>query len=206
MSPDRARLRQMHRKISLWEAIGGGPANFPNYDTRTGLGYGTQSGFHAQRQSRSTYPYKDFDTFGEEDEGEDEEVDDILTVKARNKVGQGAGGGMDPFASKKTDPFYFVGSATKLNSFVEAVGRNTSAGSISPLPGLYKKRQRSIGGTYSSNPISPATTVHNHKSTPHGYSKSSLPADEFIEPEEDKAMENLRSVIRAYHRSNLLRK
>jgi len=194
----------MPRKISLWEAIGGGPANFPNYDARTGLGYGTQSGFHAQRQYQGTFPYKNPDSFGEEED--EEEVDDTLTRKAQKKVGRGAGGSPDQFNQRKTDPFYFVGAATKLNSFVESVGMNRSKGSISPIPDLYKNREGTVGGVYSSNPISPSTTLFNHDSTPHGFSKASLPEDEFLEPEEDEAMENLRSVIRAYHRANLLRK
>ena len=203
MLPVRARPRRMPRKQTLWEAIGGGPANFPNYDSRTGLGYGTQSGFHAQRQYQGTYPYKEPDTFAEDDE---DDVDDNLTRKAQNKTGQGAGGSPDQFNQRRVDPFYFVGAATSLSGFAEAVARNNTRGSMSPMPDLYKGREGTVGGVYSSNPVSPATTTFNHYSTPHGYSKAPLPEDEFIEPEEDEAMENLRSVIRAYHRSNLLRK
>ena len=77
---------------------------------------------------------------------------------------------------------------------------------MSPIPDLYKGREGTIGGVYSSNPVSPTTNFFNHNSTLHGYSKASLPVEEFIEPEEDETMEKLRSVIRAYHRSNLLRK
>jgi hypothetical protein len=196
----------MPRKRSLWEAIGGGPANLPNYDSRTGLGYGTQSGFHAQRQYQGTYPYKEPDQFADEDDAGEDDVDSDLTKKAQNKVGRGAGGSPDQFNQRRVDPFYFVGSATTMSGFSEAVARNSTKGSMSPLPGLYKNREGSIGGVYSSNPVSPATTAFNHYSTAHGYSKAPLPEDEFIEPEEDEAMQNLRSVIRAYHASNLLRK
>jgi len=203
MLPDSHRQRLM--PPSLWEAISS-PANFPNYDTRTGLGYGTQSGYHAQRSYQGSFPYKDPDKYADDvEEEEDEEIDTNLTAKARHKVGSPITPS-DPYASRSTDPFYFVGSATPLNAFMESVVQNSSKGSIVAKPGIYKRKNAVVGGGYVGSPVSPVKDINNHKSTPHGYSKASLPVEDFIEPQEDETLQKLRSVIRAYHSANLLRK
>lgn len=191
-------------RLSLWEAISS-PANFPNYDTRTGLGYGTQSGYHSQRSYQGSFPYRDPDPYADDAEGEDE-VDRDLTTKARNKAGASVTP-VDPYAARSTDPFYFVGSATPLNAFMESVTQNSSKGSIVAKPGMYKRKNAVVGGGgYVGSPVSPVKDINNHKSTPHGYSKASLPIEDYIESIEDENLQNLRSVIRAYHSANLLRK
>lgn len=195
-------LLQRLMRLSLWEAISS-PANFPNYDTRTGLGYGTQSGYHAQRSYQGSFPYRDHDPYADDVEEEDE-VDSDLTTKARNKTASSITPS-DPYAARSTDPFYFVGAATPLSAFMEAVVQNSSKGSIVAKPGMYKRKIAVVGG-YVGSPVSPVKDINNHKSTPHGYSKASLPIEDYIEPIEDKTLQNLRSVIRAYHSANLLRK
>lgn len=194
--------QRMLRKISLWEAIGGGPANLPNYDRREDLGYGTtKSKFHAPRQYQGTYPYRE----PVEEIDDDEEIDSSLTTKLQNKASPGGYSG-DPYATNKVNPFYFVGAATSLNAFSESVAPNRSKGSIVPIPGLYKRKQAIAGGVNSTSPVSPFKQVLNTKSTPHGYSKAPLPVDEFFDEPEDETLQKLRSVIRAYHSANLLRK
>lgn len=198
-------LQQRLMRLSLWEAISS-PANFPNYDTRTGLGYGTQSGYHAQRSYQGSFPYRDPDKYADDvEEEEEEDVDASLTARARNKVGSPISPS-DPYASRSTDPFYFVGAATPLNAFMESIVQNRSAGSIVAKPGLYKRKNAVVGGGYVGSPVSRAKDINNIKSTPHGYSKASLPATDFFEEPEDETLQNLRSVIRAYHSANLLRK
>ena len=90
------------RPKSLWEAIGGGPANFPNYDARTGLGYGTQSGFHAHRQYQGTYPYRE-PLSDNEEAANDEEHDANLDSKVSKSVFSAVN-----FGNNKTNYMLFV--------------------------------------------------------------------------------------------------
>jgi hypothetical protein len=89
---------------------------------------------------------------------------------------------------------------------MESIGQNRSKGSMVAKPGIYKRKNAVVGGGYVGSPVSPVKDINNFKSTPHGYSKASLPITDFIEEPEDETLQNLRSVIRAYHSANLLRK
>lgn len=198
-------------KISLWEAIGS-PANFPNYDSRTGLGYGTNSGFHSSRKYQGTYPYKEpvegqFLSSADEDDQDDEDLDlddeDLqFSFAFRNKVSTNPP--VDPYAVKKTDPYYYYGSATPTGMFGEAIGMNRSKGSISPKPNLYKNKQAVSGDGYVGASIRPFQTIIHRSSTPHGYSKAPIPLDSEV-IEDDKTLLRLRELIRMYHKANLSR-
>jgi len=176
----------------LWEAIGGGPANVPNYDTRTGLGYGTQSGFHAQRQYQGSYPYKEppsDDELEVDEEERDEEFDSKVSKKISSYVPT------DGLATKKNDPFYFAGSATRF----ESIARNNTKGSISPIPDLYKGRDSGLMG---SNTWQYAKEVLRTKATPHGTEFAPI----FLEPSDDQEeapeIQKLRELIRTIFDSN----
>lgn len=178
--------------MKLWEAISS-PANFPNYDSRTGLGYGTQTGFHSQRQYQSSYPY--IDEPEDLDDGE-EVIDDQMAVKVQNKVGSRRVN--DPLATKKSDPFYFVGAATPLNIGEAYGGASRSKTSIVPrFQGgkLYPQIQAVMGsgGTTLNRVYKP---IMGTKSTPHGFSKSSIPIDPSEDQLRDEATEHIRELTR----------
>lgn len=176
----------------LWEAIGGGPANFPNYDARTGLGYGTQSGFHAPRQYQGSYPYKEPPSENEIEIG-DEERDAEFDSKVSKKISSYVPS--DSLATNKSDPFYFVGSATRL----EAIARNSTRGSMVPKPDLYKGRDSGMMG---SNPSQITKSILRTKSTPHGTQFAPI----FLEPSEDQEkapeLQSLRDLIRVIFDAN----
>ena len=193
----------MPRNRKIREALGGSPANFPNYDTRTGLGYGAPTGFHNSRQSAGTYPYREpVENEGEEDV-DDEEFDIGDAAEFRNKLGGAPY--KDPYASRKTDPFYYYGSATPTGMFGEAVAMNRSRGSISPKPNLYKGKEAVSGGGYVGASIRPFQVIIHNRSTPHGWSKSTYPLDTQEEEDEDETLMKLRELIRGYHNANLSR-
>jgi len=192
----------MPRNRKIREALGGSPANFPNYDTRTGLGYGAPTGFHKSRQSAGTFPYREPVDDDEEIEDDEEfEVEDA--AEFRNKLGGAPY--KDPYASRKTDPFYYYGSATPTGMFGEAVAMNRSKGSISPKPNLYKGKEAVSGGGYVGASIRPFQVIIHNRSTPHGWSKSTYPLDNNEEEEEDETLQKLRELIRGYHIANLSR-
>jgi hypothetical protein len=197
-----------HKKISLWEAISS-PANFPNYDSRTGLGYGTQTGFHSPRQSSVSYPYIEEDDFQEEEneqeneESVDDENIDTSIHKFFNKIGPSIP--YDPYAQRKTDRSYYYGSNTPTGMFAEAIAMNRSKGSISPKPDLYKKKQAVSGDGYVGASIRPFQTIIHNQSTTHGWSKSSYDAFDYFENEDDETIENIRKIVRFYHKMNLRR-
>jgi hypothetical protein len=176
----------MHHK-TLWEAIGGGPANFPNYDARTSLGYGTQSGYHAHREYQSTYPYREPLSDYEED-ANDEDYDEEFGAEINKKLSSYTPS--DGLATKKSDPFYYFGAATRL----ESIARNQTRGSMVPKPTLYKKRDGVIAG---SNQWQVTKDILRTNATPHGTQFSSI----ILEPSDDqkKAPElvKLRQTIRA---------
>jgi hypothetical protein len=192
----------MHRKKSLWEAISS-PANFPNYDARTGLGYGTQSGFHASREYPGTFPY--LEPSEDLDDVEDVEFEREDAEEFRNKLGGAPY--KEPYSSRKTDPFYYYGSATPSGMFGEAVGPNRTRGSISPLPGLYKGKEAVSGGGYVGASVRPFQVIIHNRSTPHGWNKSIHPIEEPVSDEEDdtEPIDILRKVIRKYHIANMSR-
>jgi len=181
----------MPRK-SLWEAIGGGPANFPNYDARTGLGYGTQSGFHAQRQYQGSYPYKEppsDDELEVDEEERDEELDSKVSRKISSYVPS------DGLATKKNDPFYFFGAATRFESVV----RNNTRGSMVPKPDLYAGRDSGMVG---SNQWQYTKEILRTKGNPHGTQFAPI----FLDPSEDQEdapeLQTVRELIRAISDEN----
>jgi len=181
---------------TLWEAIGGGPANFPNYDTRTGLGYGTQSGFHAQRQYQGTYPYREPLSDNEEEANEEErdaEFDSKVSKKLSSYVPS------DPLATKKSDPFYYFGAATRIESFV----RNQTKGSMVPIPDLYKGRG---SGMMATNTWQVTKPILNSKSSPHGTQFASIILDPSEEQEEDQTIQRLRKIIRTIFDENEIKR
>ena len=195
----------------LWEAISS-PANFPNYDSRRGLGYAAPTGFHASRQYQGSYPYKEppeehEDLTGDPDADESEEESDPseigFAMKFRNKVSTVPA--VDPYATKKSDPYYYYGSATPTGMFGEAVAMNRSKGSISPKPTLYKGKEAVAGDGYVGSSIRPFQVIIHNRSTTHGYSKAPIPLETSPEEEEDETLEKLRKVIRGYHLANLSR-
>jgi hypothetical protein len=191
-----------HKKLTLWEAISS-PANFPNYDSRTGLGYGTQTGFHSPRTSASSYPYIEDDEFDfDDEEDEDEDVANISTHQFANKIGVGSSS-YDPYAQRKTDKSYYYGSNTPTGMFAEAVAMNRTKGSISPKPDLYKKKQAVAGDGYVGASIRPFQTIIHNQSTTHGWSKSSYDAHDYFENEDDETIENIRKIVNLYHKMNL---
>jgi hypothetical protein len=196
-----------HKKITLWEAINS-PANFPNYDSRTGLGYGTQSGFHNPRQSSSSYPYIEEDSFEDEeldyDDENSDDIEDPPSYEFFNKIGSSPIP-YDPYAQRKTDKSYYYGSNTPTGMFGEAIAMNRSKGSISPKPDLYKKKQAVSGDGYVGASIRPFQTIIHNQSTTHGWSKSSYDAFDYFENEDDETIENIRKIVNFYHKMNLRR-
>jgi hypothetical protein len=174
------------------EAIGGGPANFPNYDARTGLGYGTQSGYHDQRQYQGSYPYKEPPSELEQ-LANDEEYDEEFDHKVSKKISAYAP--TDGLATKKNDPFYFFGAATRF----ESIARNQTKGSISPIPDLYANRD---SGMIGSNTWQNTKNVLRTRSTPYGTEKSSILLDPSDEQAEDPTISHLRELIRAIFIAN----
>lgn len=176
----------------LWEAIGGGPANYPNYDARTGLGYGTQSGFHAQRQYQGSFPYKEppsDDELEVDEEERDEEFDSKVSRKLSTYIPS------DDLATKKVNPFYFAGAATKL----ESIARNSTRGSMVPKPNLYKGRDSGVVG---SNPWQVTKDILRTKSTPHGTQFAPIFLDPSEDQEEAPEVSRLRELVRAIFDSN----
>jgi len=180
------------RKKKIQEAIGGGPANFPNYDARTGLGYGTQSGFHDQRQYQDSYPYKE-EPSEIEKEIDDEEIDDELDHKVSKKIS--AYVPTDNLAVKKTDPFYFFGAATRF----ESVARNQTRASMVPFPDLYDNRE---SGMMATNQWQNTKNVLRTRGTPHGTQRSSILLDPSEDQNEDPTLIKLRELIRTIFVAN----
>lgn len=195
----------------LWEAISS-PANFPNYDARTGLGYGAKTGFHAQRSYQSSFPYRDADPNHEEVEGDEEDDEELIwdpeaeiaNRDFHNKIGVTPY--RDPYSTRKTDPYYYYGSATPTGMFGESVGKNRTKGSISPIPNLYKKKQAVSGGVYGGSSIRVYKPILHTLGTKRGW--SAAPKEiEPVEPEnledDNEAVEKIRELVRFYHTSNL---
>jgi hypothetical protein len=176
----------MHHK-SLWEAIGGGPANNPNYDSRTGLGYGTQSGFHSHRQSQTSYPYREPVSDNEEDANE-EDYDYEFGSEINKKLSTYKPS--DALATKKSDPFYYFGAATR----VESIVRNQTRGSMVPKPDLYKNRDSGLVG---SNTWQTTKSILRTNSTPRGTQFASIILEPSDDQKEAPELFKLRQTIKA---------
>ena len=128
------------------------PASFGNSrhgtgpDDRAGLGYGQKEPrFHKSRQKSSRFPYPDPDAY------EDEDISDI-PIEIQDKLRKIINGYLasDFLAMKGTDPFYYVAGNSKLSEKV-------TGKSISPMPGLYKKRIQVGGGSPEPTASSPSS-------------------------------------------------
>lgn len=200
-------------KNSLWEAISS-PANFPNYDAKTGGGYGQlQKKFHGNRQSQSSYPYKDPpESEFEEKIDDDSEVLDLDfadAAKFQNKLGSVFP--TDDYAIKSTDNFYYAGAATRfdLAKLGESIGNRRSPSTMVPVPNLYKNKQAVIGGAHSWN--SYQKTIQHTRGQKKGFSSSLPTADQNISDwseeknDEDDPVSKIKRIVRAYHELNLKR-
>jgi hypothetical protein len=198
-----------NKKNSLWEAISS-PANFPNYDAKTGDGYGTlKQTYHKNRQYQSSFPYKEPVESEFEQEGSEQEDFEIDAAKFKNKLGIVTP--VDSYATRSTDNYYYVGAATRfdLAKLGESIGNRRSQSSMTPMPDLYKNKQAVIGGAHSWN--SYQKTIQHTKGQKKGFS-SSIPVgvDAFFNSEDEKNKENdavskIRQIVRAYHELNLKR-
>lgn len=194
---------------TLWEALSS-PANFPNYDANTGAGYGIlRPKNHFPRQSASTYPYKSPVDDDELDAVEEETVEDPKDqAKFRNKVG--SVGPSDTLSTRSVDNQYFVGAATPFDMFGEAVGRNSSKGSISAIPNAYAGKEAVVGGSNSWNSVQ--KPIQHTRGTKKGYSSAlqnlvDVPQaweEDFFD--DNDPVSNIRRIVRTYHDLNLLRK
>ena len=172
------------------------PASLGNYapgarpDDRAGGGYGQlKPRFHKDRKAVNSFPYK------EEDEYEDEDISDI-PIEIQDKLRKMIGGYLanDYLAMKGTDPFYYAAGNTKLG---EAVGT-----SISPMPGLYKKRMQVGGGVNSPKAFSPGSLQQTGSTIGYSHPHVSLGPDRDIEfsdieqEDEELPIKRVRMVIR----------
>lgn len=195
----------------LWEAISS-PANFPNYDARTGLGYGAKTGFHAQRSYQSSFPYRDSDPAEEEVDGDEEDDEELIwdpevevaNREFHNKIGVTPY--RDPYSTRKTDPYYYYGSATPTGMFGEAVAKNRSKGSISPIVGLYKNKEAVSGDGYVGGSIRPFQVIIHGFGSKKGWSTAPKEIDP-VEPEnpedDNEVVEKIKELVRFYQTSNL---
>lgn len=159
-------------------------------DSRAGLGYGQLiNKNHAPRQTASSYPYR------EEDKVDDADISDI-PLDVQKKIRKVVNGYLmsDPLDIKGTDPFYYTAGNTKLG---EAAGS-----SISPMPGMYKKRMQVGGGANTPKAYSPGSLQQTGSTI--GYShphKSVGPDDELTifdaEDEDMLPMKRVKAVIQS---------
>jgi len=177
-------------------------ANNPNYDARTGLGYGTDGRRDLPRSSQSTWPYIEDPTCDVDDEDEIESEEDLLTqVALGNKAGQGHIR-WDSYADRAADNRRFVGADFWVHE--QTTGRG-----MSPMPNLYKNKQGVLGVGADGPSIRPAPARISLAGSKAGYS-SALPLrdagsmepaytlEELPDPD-DLTMTRLRRLIRAIH-------
>ena len=113
---------------------------YQHYDARDDLGYGRlTTKFHAPR-AFDQYPSAPV----EDEEAEAAIDDETYSAVIHRLLGYSPS---DPYAKYKTDPFYFVGGATKL-------GESTAKGMV-PFPRMYSSRQTVSGGTAPRLPAGP---------------------------------------------------
>ena len=177
-------------------------ANNPNYDARTGLGYGTDGRRDMPRISQQAWPYVQEPECDVDDEEEIESEDDLETyVAIGNKTGQGHIR-WDSYADRAADNRRFVG--TDFRMYEQTTGRG-----ISPIPDLYKNKQGILGVGADGPAIRPAPARISLSGSKAGYS-SALPLRdagsmapaytlEEIPTQDELTMTRLRRLIRAIH-------
>lgn len=177
-------------------------ANNPNYDARTGLGYGTDGRRDLPRMSQGSWPYieivrDDVDT----EDFLDSEQDLQIQVAIGNKAGQGHIR-WDSYADRAADNRRFVGTDFRMHE--QTTGRG-----MSPIPDLYKNKQGVLGVGADGPAIRPAPARISLAGSKAGYSNafplrdagSMEPAytlEEIPSPDE-LTMSRLRRLIRAIH-------
>jgi len=177
-------------------------ANNPNYDARTGLGYGTDGRRDLPRMSQGSWPYieEPADDVDDEDILDDEE--DVQTqVAIGNKSGQGHIPS-DAYRKRAADNRRFVGADFWMHE-------QTTGRSFSPMPYLYNGKQGVLGVGADGPAIRPAPARISLSGSKAGYS-SSLPLRdagsaenaftlEDIPTGDERTMTRLRRLIRAIH-------
>jgi len=173
------------------------PASFGNYapgsrpDDRAGLGYGQLNPrFHKDRQAVNSFPYR------EDDDYKDEDVADI-PIELQDKLRKVIGGYLasDYLAMKGTDPFYYAAGNSKLSDSVTGT-------SMSPMPGLYKKRMQAGGGTNTPKAYSPGSLQQTGSTIGFSHPHVSLGPDRDIyysdidNEDEELPLKRVRMVIR----------
>ena len=177
-------------------------ANNPNYDARTGLGYGTDGRRDLPRMSQGSWPYieivrDDVDT----EDSLDSDQDLQTQVAIGNKAGQGHIR-WDSYADRAADNRRFVGTDFRMHE--QTTGRG-----MSPIPDLYKNKQGVLGVGADGPAIRPAPARISLAGSKAGYSSafplrdagSMEPAytlEEIPNPDE-LTMSRLRRLIRAIH-------
>jgi hypothetical protein len=173
-----------------------------HYDARNDLGYGRISAkFHKSRSfdQYATAPIED-----EEAEGviSDETYDAVLQ-RLLNYAPS------DSLAKYGTDPFYFVGAATKL--------KESTAKGMVPFPKMYSQRQAVSGGTAQRLPAGPTLGFRSRirpTGTKKGYSQAPYPSpleanigdskyslDQILNTNHDEEhLEMLRNIISLIHK------
>jgi len=161
---------------------------YQHYDARDDLGYGRlTTKFHAPRSFVQYAP----------EVIEDEEAEDAIDDKTYDAVLQRLLGytPTDPYAKHGTDPFYFVGAATKL-------GESTAKGMV-PFPRMYNNRQAVSGGTAQRLPAGPTLGFRTRirpTGTKKGFSQAPYPTPP--ETEVDEPNYSLEQILNADHDSN----
>ena len=145
-----------------------------HYDARDDLGYGRLSTkFHAPRS---------FDQYAppvvDDPDAEDAVADDTYEAVLKKLLGYVP---VDSLAKYGTDPFYFVGAATKL--------KESTARGMVPFPKMYSDRQTVSGGTAQRLPAGPTLGFRTRirpTGTKKGFSQAPYPSSPSVEVDEPK--------------------
>ena len=177
-------------------------ANNPNYDARTGLGYGTDGSRDLPRMSQGSWPYIEI---VKDDVDDEEEIDGERDLQTQVAIGNKAGQGhirWDSYADRAADNRRFVGADFWMHE-------QTTGRSISPMPNLYRGKQGILGVGADGPSIRPAPARVSLAGSKAGYS-SALPLRdagsmepaytlEDVPDPDDLTMTRLRRLIKAIH-------
>lgn len=135
---------------------------YQHYDANSNSGYGRlEPKFHKER-SFFQYPEPP-----EHDPVAESEIDDETYMAVLSRLLSYKPS--DQYSKNKNDPFYFVGSATKLGE---------SASGMVPFPRMYKSKQAIAGGTSPKYPTGPTVGFQSRSrptGTKRGYSSAPYP-------------------------------
>jgi len=159
-------------------------------DSRTGLGYGQLvSKFHKNKKLSSNYPYKDPDKYNVDVSDIPIDIQDKIRKLVRSYLAN------DFLAVKKSDPFYYAAGNTKLGEMV-------TGKSISPIPGLYKKRVQVGGGVNSPKAYSPGSLQQTGSTIGYSHPHRSVGPDKELsyfdlDDEEDLSLKKVKLIIKS---------